>query len=81
MLDWVEIGRRPLVPDSRYAREMAALRPGTLTVYAPGELADRLEYAWRHPESTLLAAGTPLRPSLTDAALAYRAWWSELARA
>lgn len=78
MLDWVEAGRRPLVPESRYSTEMAALRPGTMTVYASGQLAVSLEHAWRHPETTRLAGGTNLSPTMTDAAQAYRAWWSEL---
>ena len=63
MLDWVESGRRPLVVCSRYAEEMAALRPGTMTVYQPDELARCLVDAWRHPQQkTWLAAGTSARP-------------------
>ncbi|NQX29034.1 hypothetical protein HQQ81_16940 [Microbacteriaceae bacterium VKM Ac-2854] len=45
---------------------------------APGSmdgLADALEAAWREPETTVIPPGTPLRPSLVDAADAYRAWW------
>lgn len=29
---WIAAGRRPVVPDTRYSAEMAALRPGTLTL-------------------------------------------------
>nr|WP_157497822.1 hypothetical protein [Leifsonia sp. Leaf325] len=78
MSDWAERGRRPLVRSSRYAREMDGLRPGTLTVYAPSDLPDALVDAFRSPESTRLAPLTSLRPTLSDAALAYRDWWAGL---
>jgi hypothetical protein len=80
MLDWVESGRRPLVVGSRYAEEMAALRPGTMTIYQPDELAGRLADAWRHPEQTWLEAGTSLHPTVGDAAEQYRTWWRTLAQ-
>ncbi|TFV99817.1 hypothetical protein [Orlajensenia leifsoniae] len=79
MSDWAERGRRPLVRTSRYAQEMDGLRPGTLTVYAPSDLPDALVQAFRSPESTRLAPLTSLRPTLSDAALAYRDWWAGLA--
>ncbi|MEL4317549.1 glycosyltransferase [Leifsonia sp. YIM 134122] len=79
MSDWAERGRRPLVRASRYAREMDALRPGTLTMYAPSDLSDALLHAWRSPDSTRVPPRTSLRPTLSDAALAYRDWWSGLA--
>ncbi|HCJ48268.1 MAG TPA: hypothetical protein DHW40_02880 [Microbacterium sp.] len=75
MLDWVEVGRRPLVVDSRYAREMAELRPGTLHLYDPAALPAALADAWRTPSGTWQEAGTPLAPTLSDAAAAYAAWW------
>ena len=78
MSDWAERGRRPLVRASRYAREMDGLRPGTLTVYAPSDLPDALVHAFRSPESTRLAPLTSLRPTLSDAAVAYRDWWAGL---
>lgn len=76
LLDWGEQGRRPLVVDSRYAREMADLRPGTLALYRPADLADALVTAWRDPDSTVLPAGTALAPTLDDVAAAYLAWWA-----
>ena len=78
MLDWVEAGRRPLVVASRYAEEMDALRPGTITLY-DGELPQRLVEAWRVPAMTRLAPGTLLAPSLADVAEQYRAWWDAMA--
>jgi glycosyltransferase involved in cell wall biosynthesis len=78
MLDWTEQGRLPLVADSRYAREMARLRPNTLRLYQPSHLAEELEDGWRRPGSTRLRPGTPLYPTLTDGALAYRDWWAGL---
>ncbi|POH68142.1 hypothetical protein E3O57_02310 [Cryobacterium sp. TMN-39-2] len=78
MLDWIEQGRLPFVVDSPYAREMARLRPNTLRLYQPAHLAEHLEVGWRRPGSTRLAPGTPLQPTLTDGALAYRDWWAGL---
>jgi hypothetical protein len=78
MLDWIEQGRVPLVADSTYAREMARLRPNTLRLYEPMHLAENLENGWRRPGSTRLVPGTPLYPTLTDGALAYRDWWAGL---
>lgn len=78
MLDWLEQGRRPLVPHSRYAVEMAALRPGTITLYDPTRLAEVLADAWRQPGSTRLPAGTSLGPTMRDIAAAYRSWWAGL---
>jgi glycosyltransferase involved in cell wall biosynthesis len=78
MLDWIEQGRLPLVADSTYAREMARLRPDTLRLYQPAHLAEHLEDAWRRPGSTRWAPPTPLHPTLTDGAIAYRDWWAGL---
>ena len=78
MLDWIEQGRSPLVVDSTYAREMARLRPNTLRLYRPAHLAEQLEHGWRRPDTTRLAPGTPLHPTLTEGALAYRDWWAGL---
>jgi hypothetical protein len=80
MLDWVEVGRRPLVVDSRYAREMDRLRPRTIARYEPAELALRLVEAWRDPKRTTLPAGASLRPTLADVAEDYLSWWNGPAR-
>ena len=72
---WIAAGRRPLVADSRYAAEIDALRPGTITRYAPATLAQALARALADPASTWLASGTDTRPHLLDAARAYVAWW------
>jgi len=76
LLDWGEAGRRPLVVDSRYAREMAALRPGTLTLYPPADLPAHLARAWADPAATALPPGASLAPTLADAAAAYLGWWA-----
>ncbi|CAN5376216.1 hypothetical protein BH09ACT1_BH09ACT1_21620 [soil metagenome] len=76
ILDWIEAGRRPLVPDTAYIRELAALRPGVLTVYGHGELRDAIGRAFADPDSTGLEPGTDLGYSLDDAAAAYVRWWS-----
>lgn len=79
MLDWVEAGRRPLVAASRYAVEMAALRPETITLYDPSGLTRNLAEAWLVPARTWLEPRIPLAPTLRDAAVHYRAWWDQVA--
>ena len=74
---WLSAGRRPLVRASRYAHEMAALRPGSATVYDEGELVDALAHALADPASTWLSPEADLRPSRTEAAEAYLAWWRD----
>lgn len=76
---WIEAGRRPLVPDSRYAREVAALRPGTVTLYHPDSLAAAVRAALDDPASTWLAGSVDTRPHPSDTVAAYLAWWTEIA--
>lgn len=76
MLDWIEAGRRPLVADSTYSAETEALRPGTMRRFRPEELEESLRGAWDDPESTWLAPGALLAPTLVDVATAYAAWWA-----
>lgn len=77
---WLAAGRRPLVRDGSYAREMAALRPGTLTTYRDEDLADALatalDAAPDDPASTWLGPGADLRPGPAEVVAAYRAWWA-----
>ncbi|PPF75445.1 hypothetical protein C5B96_16725 [Subtercola sp. Z020] len=75
---WIAAGRRPLIPDGRYSREMADLRPGTVTVYPDGGLASALAAALGDPSSTWLAPGTSARPDLPDTARLYIRWWEGL---
>lgn len=75
---WIAAGRRPLVRDGAYAREMAALRPGTLTLFDDATLVPRLEAALRRPDSTWIEPGTDLGPRLEDTAAAYRSWWASV---
>ncbi len=72
---WIGAGRRPLAPDSRYTREVAALRPGTITPYPPEAMAAAIEHALRHPGSTWIDDGVPLAPDVPDVARAYLRWW------
>jgi len=77
IVTWVAAGRRPLVPDTRYSREMAALRPGTLTLYASEGLADAIDRARGAPGSTWCEDDATTGPSLQDVAAAYVAWWTD----
>lgn len=81
LLEWAEQGRRSIVVDTRYTREMAALRPGTMTLSGsdPEQLADALEPAFLRPELSYLPAGTALGPTLDDCAADYLAWWDDIA--
>ena len=75
---WIAAGRRPLVRDGAYAREMAALRPGTITLFDDATLVPRLADALRRPGSTWTGADADLGPGLEDTAAAYRAWWASV---
>lgn len=71
---WVGAGRRPLVPDGPYTRELDERSPGTVTRYEPTltGLERALTRAAAHPESTWLADDVALGPSRRDVARAYR---------
>lgn len=73
---WIAAGRRPLVVDGRYTREMAALRPGTARLVAPGRLTEAIADALADPASTWLAADAVTRPDTGDTAAAYLRWWT-----
>jgi glycosyltransferase involved in cell wall biosynthesis len=75
---WIAAGRRPLVRDGSYAREMAALRPGTLSLFDDSTLVPRLDVALRRPTSTWTGPGADLGPRIEDTAAAYRAWWASV---
>ncbi|MCU1479889.1 MAG: permease [Subtercola sp.] len=78
---WISAGRRPLVPDAPYTREMAELRPGTLTLYDPqhtAAMAEAIGRAWREPDSTWLAPDATTGPDTAAVAELYRAWWAGL---
>lgn len=76
---WVAAGRRPLVPDGRYARELAALRPGTIAIHPPDERAAAIDRARHDPASTWWGPEASLGPDLRDVADAYVAWWGDVA--
>lgn len=78
---WIGVGRRPLVADGRYARELAALRPGTVTLYDGHDpegvaLDEAVATALRDHRSTWWSSGAQLAPGLRETAAAYRAWWA-----
>lgn len=73
---WIAAGRRPLVADGRYAREMAALRPATVRLVADDRLAEAIAGALADPASTWLAPDAVTRPHLDDTAEAYLRWWT-----
>ncbi|MBL7261327.1 glycosyltransferase [Paractinoplanes lichenicola] len=73
---WIAAGRRPLVADGRYTREMAELRPGTVRLVDPDRLGVAIAEALADPDSTWLAADAVTRPHLDDTAAAYLRWWT-----
>lgn len=77
ILAWLSAGRRPLVLDSRYAREMLALRPDTLTLVTSRGMAKAIARAIENPASTWLDPSISTAPHLSDVAAAYELWWSE----
>jgi glycosyltransferase involved in cell wall biosynthesis len=72
---WLAAGRRPLVRDGVYAREMAALRDGTITLFRDDTLVDRVADALRRPATTWTSPDADVRPHLDDVARRYLDWW------
>jgi glycosyltransferase involved in cell wall biosynthesis len=77
LASWISAGRRPLVVRSRYMEEMAALRPGTLTLVGPEDLAEAIARALADPASTWLSGDESLHPTGRDAVDLYCAFWAE----
>ncbi|MDQ6729722.1 MAG: hypothetical protein M3022_05360 [Actinomycetota bacterium] len=73
---WIAAGRRPLVADSRYAREIDVLRPGTVYRYPANELSGAIAGALIDPACTWLGDDAVLAPDLADVASAYVHWWT-----
>ncbi|CAD6009880.1 hypothetical protein [Agreia sp. COWG] len=73
---WIASGRRPLVVDGRYTREVAGLRPGTVTLVDGTEaLPGAIAAALAEPDSTWLPADAVMGPNAADVASAYVSWW------
>jgi len=68
---WIGAGRRPLVPDSDYARELLVANPGAVQLY--DHLPTAVARAVADPASTWLPAGFRGRPTLLDTVRAVRA--------
>lgn len=75
---WIAAGRRPLVREGAYAREMAELRPGTTILFDDATLVPRLQEVLRRPALTWTAPDADLGPGLADTAAAYRTWWASV---
>ncbi|MCU1405432.1 MAG: permease [Glaciihabitans sp.] len=76
---WISAGRRPLVPNTRYSREMSTLRPGTVTLYDTSTLAESIATALADPASTWLDANASTGPNTPEVAERYLRWWGTLA--
>ena len=70
---WIGAGRRPLVADGRYARELAERLPGALRIYAEGDLGRQVRLAIREPSRTWVPAGVPIGPTTRTVAATYLA--------
>ncbi|MGM7667027.1 hypothetical protein [Microbacterium sp. A93] len=83
---WMSVGRRAVVPSSRYARGMERLRPGTLQLVEPagGEssavaaLAAGIAAASADPGLTRLEPTTSLAPGPEDSARLLTAFWRQV---
>lgn len=72
---WVAHGRRPLVPDSPYSRELDARAKGSVVIYdadEPGALRHAIAAALADPSLTWVAPGTVSGPSVDDVGRLYR---------
>lgn len=78
---WLAVGRRPLLLDGPYAREVDALRPGAHVLHDDAGLVPALERALDDPASTWLPAGEVPGPDVAATARQYAAWWASVHRA
>ena len=62
---WLEAGRRPIVIDGRWVRELEARCPGSLTIVDREKLAEAISDAAAFPEKTWLG-DTPVGPTSTE---------------
>jgi glycosyltransferase involved in cell wall biosynthesis len=71
---WLSAGRRPLVPATRYIREIADRNPGALWLYEDDglDLPSALRAALDEPSLTWLPPGTVCSPTPEQAAEQYR---------
>ncbi len=76
LASWIGYGRRPIAVANRYVEEMAALRPGTLTVVEEAGLSAAVRDAASDPSSTWHGR-TDVPGGLADIAAAYVRWWDE----
>jgi hypothetical protein len=75
---WISAGRKPLIPNTRYSREMLDLRPGTAILYEPPLLASAIASALDDPESTWLTSDASTGPDSAATARRYLAWWESV---
>ncbi|MGI8459168.1 MAG: glycosyltransferase [Propionibacteriaceae bacterium] len=72
---WIAHGRRPLIPDSPYSRELALRTPGSVRIYdadTPGALRAEITAALADPRRTWLPADAVTAPSVPQVAERYR---------
>ena len=79
LTSWIGWGRRPVAVRNRYVDEMAALRPGTLSVVEPEQLAPAISAA-RVDAATTWHDIAALPAGRADATAAYLRWWSGVSR-
>jgi hypothetical protein len=77
---WLAVGRRPLLLDGPYAREVDALRPGAHVLHDDAGLVPTIERALDDPDSTWLPVGEVPGPDVAAAARQYAAWWASVHR-
>jgi len=75
LASWISAGRRPIVVRSRYMEEMAALRPGTVTLVDAVDFVDAVAAALQNPESTWLHSAVDVRPTTRDTVDQYLEYW------
>jgi glycosyltransferase involved in cell wall biosynthesis len=70
---WIEAGRRPLAPRTRYTAEIDARSPGTIRLFedTPVALVEAIESALADPQTTWIDAAAQAHPSWDEVAEAY----------
>ena len=78
LASWISAGRRPIVIRNRYMEEMAALRPGTVTLVDSVDFSTAVAHALRHPETTWLEGGIDVSPMSRDTVERYLSYWASV---
>ncbi len=76
---WIGAGRRPLVLAGRYTHELERRMPGSVRLYEPGQLREKVRESLERPSLTWLGAGFHATPNRDEVAAHYLRWLRAMA--